>query len=689
MHYPLPVCTGICRLSGGAEKKTAPSEDVSDGARTEREDFSHMNQTAAKKNKAKTSPTTILLIVLLALAAVILVVSLINNIGIVGRLDKAVKTDNYSLSKNQIQVLEFQQRQNIYQNLYYNCLYYSYGISSNDIFGDLSSYKNKPDQYAQDHLKYYNFDSLAYSSAESLLVYCEGARAAGITLTKEELKDEESLQKVGAINLSSLQSGADSNGQTLSAYIKACMGDGVSKGDVEDVIEKTLLADKFYQQKVDELKGAVTEEDAEKYREDNKSGFYFTKYASYKLKDSDWAEDAKKADSVEAIKKLIVNKLFEAEYDDEYAKIFATGDAKTEAEAETGSETETTETKGTAKDENPEQTKADVLATILHWNGLDEGHDGDDHDEPAFDDSTTKDEYKKAGYNLSTALDTLIKKELDKVTEEGKSYYADPKGSDATDAQKWLFDEGRKGKDHTVITTESKSTDKDGKETTTKTDYWYFVAEDDDVMQIDTEKTRKGYYVQVTDDTDSKISATDKVKRTAAEKLKLFEEAADQEARIKVLTDILGAAEQSSIASSTFSSKEELKDWFFSDDRKEGDFGKVAVKTSSSDKDDDKAITTDYAVLYLGANEENWLISAKEAVASERLQAWYDEMKESCHLTMDYEMPTSAETTVADTTAAASDDATEPATDTDDSTTTESDGTSESVTDTDTESEAA
>ena len=68
-----------------------------------------MNQTAAKNNKTKSSPTTVLLIVLLAVAALILVYSVINSFGIIGRMSTAAKTDNYSLSKNQIKVLKYQQ----------------------------------------------------------------------------------------------------------------------------------------------------------------------------------------------------------------------------------------------------------------------------------------------------------------------------------------------------------------------------------------------------------------------------------------------------------------------------------------------------------------------------------------------------------------------------------------------------
>ena len=141
------------------------------------------------------------------------------------------------------------------------------------------------------------------------------------------------------------------------------MGEGVSKGDVQDVIEMTMLANKYYEQKVEELKNAVTEEDAKKYREDNKSSFYFTKYTSYTLKNTDWKEDAEKVTSVEELKKLIVNKMFDSSYNEKYKSVFTD--------------------KGIT-DADKDQTKKDVLATILHWDSLDEGHGDEGHKEPAF-----------------------------------------------------------------------------------------------------------------------------------------------------------------------------------------------------------------------------------------------------------------------------------------------------------------
>ena len=100
----------------------------------------------------------------------------------------------------------------------------------------------------------------------------------------------------------------------------------------------------------------------------------------------------------------------------------------------------------------------------------------------------------------------------------------------------------------------------------------------------------------------------------------------------------------------------------------------------------DTKVTKSYAVLFLGVNEENWLISAKSSVAGERLQTWYNGMKESCHLTMDYEQATAAETTGAATTVTGGTSAaTEPASET----ATEAVSEGESVTGTETATEPA
>lgn len=578
-----------------------------------------MNQTATKKTKSKVSATTILLIVLLALAAVILVISLVNSFGVVGRLNTVAKTDNYSLNANQIQVLKYQEA---YQSLYYNCLYYSYGMTSyaNDLWGDLSSYKGYPDIYAIVHVKSYMDainDDTAYDTAEKLLVYCEGAKAANLTLTDEER--EESMEDIMHINLTSLQSCADTMGTSLSTYLKSYIGNGVSKGDVEEVLEMYALANTYVEKKSDELLDSVTKDEAEKYRDENKPDFYTGKYTSYVLSDKDWKDAAEKCQSVEDLKKLIISELLEDGFTAAYKKQFTDADV-----VDTAGE---------------EKTKETVLASLLYRAKLTEEKTAFDAAWDDEDSDVTLEGYAKAGDQVVKTIYTTIKTQIDKINEEGSVSYAK---EDQSDLQKWLFAEGRQNNDVTVIMSKSESTDSTtGLTTTTETYTWYLVPDVEKVMIYDTEKTKDGYYIQLKDDTSSSTATgedgTTSTPLTAADKYKLIQDAADLEARKTVFTDKLGTYERTGLTEKSLKSVgDELAEWFYSSDRKEGDYDLVTI-------DDSEA----YAVLFVKENDETWLENAKSAVANKKLEEWYEQFKETCHFDTDYvpaETDTSAET---------------------------------------------
>ncbi len=79
--------------------------------------------------------------------------------------------------------------------------------------------------------------------------------------------------------------------------------------------------------------------------------------------------------------------------------------------------------------------------------------------------------------------------------------------------------------------------------------------------------------MELTDDTDSSISATDKVKRTGVERSTSWSRRRHRRTTAsRSLPTCWARPEQSSISKSALSGKEAVEKWFFSDDRKEGDF---------------------------------------------------------------------------------------------------------------------
>lgn len=609
-----------------------------------------MNQTAAKQNKSKVSAATILLIALLVLAALILVWTLVERTGAPGRLNTVASTDNYELSENQLALLKYQEA---YSSLYYNCLYYSYGMTSyaSDIFGDLAYYKGYPDLYALDHMINYlsiMSDDGAYTTAKNILVYCEGADKAGFEITAE--KREEAEKNMGAISLETLKATAKGYDKTLSSFLSQYVGTGVSKGDVEKLTDMYVKAQLYAEYKGEELENAVTDKEAEEFRDrlENKGSFFFTEYVSCKLPSGDWVTDkvmeaAKECKTLDELKKVLLETYLNSELTDTVLNTnFKENNNVTDAPKTEDGEVDNA------------KIKADLLASLLYRAELseektvfDEAWDTEKKENKS--DVTLAEGYVKVGDELVAKMYKEAKTTVITLEEtDGKTFYADPTGKDATDLQKWLFgDEGRKEGDVTVIKTETTGSSSSSSSTTTKTTTytWYCIKDGDRVLVYDTEKTKDGYYVELKDDTAPKDGETEtdattgeeKEVLTKDEKYALIEAAGGLDARKKVFKDKLSSSERTNLTESTLEGVgEELAEWFFSADRKEGDYARITVGEGDSKKE--------YAVLFTKENDETWLINAKSGLASERLTEWFDAMVIECHYKADYEPATETET---------------------------------------------
>lgn len=628
-----------------------------------------MNQTAAKKNKSKVSATTVLLIALLVIAALILVWTLVDRTGLPGRLNTVASTDNYELSENQLALLKYQEA---YSSLYYNCLYYSYGMTSyaSDIFGDLSTYKGYPDAYALDHMASYlsiMSEDNAYTTAKNILVYCEGADKAGFEITSEKRTEAEA--NMGAISLDTLKAAAKGYDKTLSSFLNQYVGAGVSKSDVEKLTDMYVKAQLYAEHKNEELEDAVTDKEAEEFRDrlENKGDFFFTEYISCKLPSKTWVTDdvmksAKECKTLDELKKVLLEAYLNSELTDTVLNTnFKDNDKVTDAPKTEEGEVDNA------------KIKADLLASLLYRAELSE-------DETVFDEAwDTEKKENKSDVTLAegyvTVGDELVAKMYKEASTtiisleetDGKTYYADPTDKDATDLQKWLFgDEGRREGDVTVIKTETTSSSSTSSSTTTTTTTytWYCIEEGKRILTFDTEKTKDGYYVELKDDTTSSTKSTETETETGSdekktltkdEKYALIEAAKDLDARKEVFEDKLSATERTYLTESTLESVgEELAEWFYSADRKEGDYARITVGEGDSAKE--------YAVLFTKENDETWLINAKSGLASERLTEWFDQMAIDCNYKADYEPSTETETETA--TEAATSAATEAATET-------------------------
>ena len=63
------------------------------------------------------------------------------------------------------------------------------------------------------------------------------------------------------------------------------------------------------------------------------------------------------------------------------------------------------------------------------------------------------------------------------------------------------------------------------------------------------------------------------------------------------------------------------------------------------DSKDKEKVTAHIIAMFEDENEETWKLTARDAVANEKLEAWYDDAVVKYHVEIDYEPETTAATT--------------------------------------------
>lgn len=616
-----------------------------------------MNQQA--KTKRPFPYVQVCLGIIAILIALVLVVSVLDSTGVLGKMDTAVKSDNYKITANELAVYEYQAALSSLANQYW---YYQYGLMQ-DTYGVTDLYSSAY-EYAYAQLPLYvgtgAFADQAYSYAQQYVVYCEGADAAGVTMEQEDIDELETYMQ-------DLEATAESAGMSLKNFIKTYIGAGVSVKEVESAMEKSILGAKYAEIKNEELSDGVTEDEMLEYKDENKGSFYKNFYHSYVLVNESLKADAENCDTVDEMKEVIIKYMVETKFDDLYkskitdAKVEDTNGKDTTEQmvletllADLGikkpvTEDETTEDEST-EGESTEGENTEAQAESETTEDAEDKEETTDKEEDKKEESYTRhftsgseDPYKKAGYEIVTAIKSSITTETNKISQDASTAYVDLSDEEteksATDLQKWLFGEGRKVGDVKVITTEKTSTDSTGKETKTTTHTWYVVTK---VMFLDEEKTKDAYYLTLSDDkkdeketgTEAETGSTSTTLKTGKEKAEEFyaalEEAMKKEdfdfdklaVELGFLTEGSTALKESITEKGAVSA---LADWLYEEGRKEGDITKV------------NSGSTYYVAYFVEENEETWKVNARSYVASEKQEAWFEEMVEKFNVTVDTE----------------------------------------------------
>ncbi len=486
--------------------------------------------------------------------ALILVLSLtlsaLYSSGVMMRTSTALQTDNYSVSGTMLSYFFHSQ---------YTSFLNSYGSILSYIGLDTSlPLKSQACSMLSEGGTWYDyFMNMTTSYVNELLICCEYAKANGIELGEEEQADiDEAIE--------SINSAAFESGYSLNGYIAAMFGSGVKEKDVRSSMELILLANKAAVSATDAFEAALTEEEIQKYYDENPSSFL---KADYLVKSYEAELESIDEDDYETT----------ADYD---AAVSAADEAYAAAKAEALAKAKEYETVG-GHQAFLDKLTAEITAKYDGYYDLDE--------------TLTEEERTAKEQNQ-------IATELEAAMVEGYAYQ-DPASEDTDDLAKWLFADDRKVGDIYIL--EEEDEDKG-----TYTAYAYCVT----MTAFRDEYTTMNIAYAM-------FPASEAASSTAASALKdklVSGGVNTAEAFTTAIADLSssGAGTLDDMLEGSFG-YEEVDEFVFADGRKAGDCEVINCGT------DYIAV-----ILHLGEGDVAWHATAKSGVLNEKVNAWYEELAE-------------------------------------------------------------
>lgn len=558
------------------------------------------NNVKSAKTKSKGVPLWAGNLILAAfglLLAVVVVWGVITSSGLLLKLSNYASTPNFELSGSQMNYL-FKTVYNDFLNQYSSYLSY-FGLNTNLSLKDQKSIYTDENNNAMTWFEV--FAEQTEDQAKQLLVLCQMAHNEGLAELSEE--DVALIEE----SMTALKEEAAGYSYSLSSYIKAVYGAGVSEKDIRVIMEYQTIASNYYEVLRERLLDGIGEDRVNAYFNEHQNDFLSVDYLTYTIKvtkgtykaeaeqsEKDKVEkeytDAKAtadeyAGKFEAAKTVdefiavlvdyIIAELAEDEFDTQYAEEFKNISI---------SEAHTPEQKEAFKTATFEKLKAALLEVDV----LGKNEDKEEEDKK---DETEKTALQKAEEKLySDMLDTYTTT-LKGTYTKGGSYVEDD------DFSKWLFEDARKAND--------KKLDKEE-------------AED-----------KKSYTVGAT------IVAKEKYKDTTITKnvghiLFTKNVHADPEAKAKEILELYKSGAMTREAFEALGNEhtedsgvfyenvyegqmvEEFEDWLFDDARKVGDV---------------EIVETEYGfhIMYFDGNgNEMWYSNVEGTIFNNDYEAWYE-----------------------------------------------------------------
>ncbi len=445
------------------------------------------------------------------------------------------------------------------------------------------------------------FADTAATRVENLLVYCQAAKAAGVSLDEEDLKSIDSQ----LIYMEFMASYSGYSG--IDHYLSSLYGEGVKEKDVRKAMELQTLASKMATKMQDSFLDAANKDEAsvEKFFGENKNDYISADYLSYTFKVT-----------LKDLKALTENK---DKTDAEMKEIYAEKKAELAAKAE--------ELKAlTTIDEFKAYVKQLWLVEnkeTLHKKYYDA--ELKDIKEPTEEQKTaaTQKADEKVEADAKDYLDTLLREK-----------YAHP-GADNiknNELAKWIF--GYETTNAATVNSTYKSeadADKDVTDETKKTYTYsvtvYFLTRAASRVE---DTTRDFHYIllQPSEKTDDKLFSELQIQ----EIFKQFKEGEKHdvetlEAVAKEWTDKFTKEGKSANVNEMTefrrgSVADEVDEWLFNDERKAGDFEMIKyTEYSSSAKKD----VTYYIIIFVDdIAPAEWFIDARDGLVQKNMEDWFD-----------------------------------------------------------------
>ena len=571
------------------------------------------------ENSKKTAIITIVIVAVIAallLASVALAVA--QSTGLLLRIQTAYSSDNYSISGTMMSYLYYTQ-----YNYMYN-LYYQY-------FGaNVSKYL--------DTIKSSSLSSVK-TQAEQILMLCEAARTAGISLDADDIADIDETVK-------SIEDSAKEAGISVNAYYGNL---GINISDIRSMIELSTLASKYDEIKGDELKAGVENDDEalKKFVAEHMSLFYKADYLTYTSDTKEIADTLATFKTADEFKAEIIRLTVE----DKYASEFNSAASKLEA-ADKPVNALTAAIKATllaelkyslleikvegldleGKTLREDRIKA-IFEKLYSGETFAAGEGDTDKATAVAISEALYDVLATVGDKISSTAGTAVKNAekleqeyalediADQKTEEEKTETetSDDENEDKpTEAELWIFADGRKEGDSTVI---KNTAAKEGEKDT------YTVIVMTKPNYLDTEITKNVGHILLkveTEKASSSATAEEKAE-IEAENEKAF---ADKEPKAKEILELIkgktkdefeAVAKEHNEDSNIFYDNvhtgdmvKEFEDWCFDEARKAGDTGYVKTEYGW------------HVMYFVGDGLEAWKASAITEYVNDAWNNWFN-----------------------------------------------------------------